>query len=174
MKFLKNKKSLLFVLVFVFVFSLGVLSACSSDPIVAYFTDGTSAGSDNYTVNVDYDEDSRFNGKYVDVLIKSDMEQLNFLFKREFDEDTELFLEEKDKWYSITKLLNSEKDQKEEFQAFKGKADDTLVIKSEQKAKVKLKVVAGDLKENSEGEEILINQTDVSKVFELDLGKNLD
>ncbi len=173
MKFFKKSNKLLLTLSLMLVLFGGILTACAQDPILAYFADGTSAGSDKYTVNVDYDEDSRFEGKYVDLLIKSDIDNLNFLFKREFDEDTELFLEEKDRWYSITNLLTSEKDEKEEFQAFKGKAVDTLVIKSEQDAFVTLKVVIGDLMENSQGEEILINQTDVSKTFKLDLGKNL-
>lgn len=173
MNIFKTKGATLAILSFMIVMIMGMLSACSEDPILAYFTDGTSAGSDIYTINVDYDEDSRFESKYVDLLIKSDTDNLIILFKREFDEDTELVLEEKDRWYSITNLLTHQKGVKEEFQAFKGKADDTLVIESEQDAFATLKVVIGDIKENSQNEEILINQTDVSKEYVIDLGKNL-
>lgn len=173
MSFFKNNKNFLGFALIMIMFFVSILTSCAKDPILAYFTDGTSAGSDKYTVNVDYDEDSRFEDKYVDVLIRSNIENLTFLFKREFDEDVELFIAEKNHWHSITALLNEQKDQKEEFEKFKGKSDDTLVIKSEQNAVITLKVVVGDLKENSQGKKILINQKDVSKKFKLDLDKNL-
>ncbi|MGI5842055.1 MAG: hypothetical protein ACOX6H_02015 [Christensenellales bacterium] len=164
-----------FILAFVLCFCFLTLFACAKEPIVAFFTDGTSAGSDNYTVNVDFADDKRFEKKFVDILLSSDTDNLQIVFKREFDEDTTLVLPEKDKWYSLTELLGKQNaDNEEGFKPFNDKSDMTLVIQSDQDAFLKMKAVAGDVQENSQAQDILINQVDISKEFVLDLGKNLE
>lgn len=152
---------------------LAVLSGCARETIVAFIKDGTSAGSDNYTININFVEDSEFDEKSIDVLVKSNMENLNLTFKREFDEDTQLFIENKDEWYSLTGLINTANGTMEEdFMPYSEKSNMTLVMKSEQDAVITLKVVCGDEIENSQGQIILVNQTAVSKDFSLDLQKN--
>jgi hypothetical protein len=173
----KNDKKIYFkrqlLLTFMFIFLLSVLTACQNEPILAYFADGTSAGSDNYTINVDFLEDNRFKDNYVDILLKSDIDNLTLDFKKEFDENLEITINQKEKWYSLTQLIVSAGSE-EEFEKLIDKIDMTLVIKSEQDAKLKLKAVCGDKHENSQGETMLINLTNISDEFVVDLGKNID
>lgn len=147
---------------------------CSREPIVAFFKDGTSAGSDNYTINVSFVEDTKFEEKFIDILIKSNIDNLVMSFKREFDEDIQITISEKDEWNSLTYLINQANDEEnqESYLAFSEKRNMTLVIKSEQDAIITLKAVCGDEFENSLGEVILVNQVDISKLFSQDLGKN--
>lgn len=162
-----------FVGVFAFVLIL-ILCGCARETIVAFVKDGTSAGSDNYTVNVNFTEDSKFEEKSIDVLIKSNIDNLTLTFKREFDQDTELFLTNKDLWYSLTNLINvaSIVDNQEDYMPYSEKSNMTLVMKSDQDAVITLKVVCGDEITNSQEQIILVNKVDVSKEFTLDLGKN--
>lgn len=158
----------------VFVFALiFVLCGCARETIVAFVRDGTSAGSDNYTININFVEDSEFEEKSIDVLIKSNTDNLSLTFKREFDEDTELFIENKDEWYSLTNLINTYSSSiQEDYMPYIERSNMTLVIKSSQEAILKIKVVCGDETTNSQEQIILVNQVDVSKEFSLDLGKN--
>lgn len=162
-----------FVAVFAFVLIL-TLSGCARETIVAFIKDGTSAGSDNYTININFVEDSEFDEKSIDILVKSDTDNLTIDFKREFDENTELFLSNKEQWYSLTNLINvaNPSDRQEDFMPFSLKSNMTLVMKSEQDAVISIKVVCGDEIENSQEQIILVNQVDVSREFNLDLGKN--
>ena len=162
-----------FISVFAFVLTF-VLFGCARETIVAFIKDGTSAGSDNYTININFVEDSEFDEKSIDVLIKSNIDNLTITFKQEFDQDTELFISTKDEWYSLTNLINTasgENDQ-ENYMPYSEKSNMTLVMKSEQDAVVNLKVVCGNEILNSQEQVILVNQVDVSKEFVLDLNKN--
>lgn len=156
------------------LFLIFIFSACARETIVAFIKDGTSAGSDNYTINVSFVEDSEFDEKFIDVLVKSDTDDLTMTFKREFDEDIILYIENKDEWYSLTNLINNANSNEapENYMAFSEKNNMTLVMKSEQDAVIKLKVVCGDEMENTQEEHLLVNQVDVSNEFSLDLGKN--
>lgn len=165
------KKFFAYVFAFTVMF---VFCGCARETLVAYIKDGTSAGSDNYTININFAEDSKFKDKSIDVLVKSNIENLTLTFKREFDEDTHLFLAQKDSWYSLTQLINvaTPEDEKEDYMPFSEKSNMTLVIKSEQDAVLTMRVVCGDEIENSEEEKILVNKVNVSKEFNLDLGRN--
>lgn len=166
------KKFLLFGLVVVcFAYTL---FGCARHALVAYIREGTSAGSDIYTVNVSFAEDKMYENKKIDMLVRSSIDNLTITFKREFDEDTDLLIEKKDQWYSLTLLLNQQgNDRNEEYMPFNEKHNITMMIESEQDAMIHIKGVCGDEYKNSQGTIILINQVDISKPFELDLGKNM-
>src|SRR5690554_354863 len=117
-----------------------LFSACRRDPILAYFADGTSAGSDNYTINVDFVDDTRYEDSYVDILLKSSIDDLKLKFKKEFDENLNMTIAKKEKWYSLTELIIASGSQ-EEYETIKEVVDLTLVMKSEQDAKLTLKAV---------------------------------
>lgn len=168
------KKYVLPFLLFIFCISFA-LSGCSGHVLAAFIKEGTSAGSDIYTVNVTFAEDKEYDNKMVDILFMSSIDNLSIVFKREFDQDTNLLIKEKDRWYSLTLLLNQQGNGKnEKYMPFAQKHNITMLIESEQDAHLTIKVVCGDEYENSQGEIILINQMDISKPFKLVLGKNLD
>lgn len=161
------KKTFLFVLL---CFMLLTLISCARQPIVAFLIEGTSAGSDLYTVNLSFVEDELFKDKYVDILIKSSVDNLSITFKKEFEEDCDLFVENKDDWQSLTNLINiSNSNQDEKFMPYNEKENETLFFESNTEATLTIKVVAGDKMTNSEDVEILVNQVDISRKFNLDI-----
>ena len=163
-----------FVAIFVSCLLIFVVAGCSRQPIVAFFMDGTSAGSDIYTINVSFAEDEKFEDKHIDLLIKSDTDNLVMTFKREFDQDIQITIEKKEEWNSLTYLINSANppENQESYMPFSERSNMTLVIESEQDAIITFKAVIGDEYQNSQGYTILVNQVDISKLYSQDLGKN--
>ena len=163
-----------FLLSLVVVCFACTLFGCARHALVAYIREGTSAGSDIYTVNVSFAEDQMYENKKIDMLLRSSIDNLTITFKREFDEDTNLLIQKKEQWYSLTLLLNQQgNDRNEEYMPYNEKHNITMMFESEQNAMLTIKSVCGDEYENSSGDIILINQVDISKPFELDLGKNM-
>ena len=81
------------------------VAGCDTQGLMcAHISDATQGLSTNYAVKVVLDDDSRVEDKYVDLQIKSSVENLKILFGKEGDEKQELTFETADEWYNLTIL----------------------------------------------------------------------
>ncbi len=169
------KKSRLFLSFMLALCSI-FLFACQNTPQIASFKLGTMAGSSNNTFTVSFQDDKRYEKKYYDILVKSNKENLKITFQEELKEDEyEIVFEESERWYSLTTFLVNAKNNPdtEDFISFKDAISETYIVKSNEDAKLKFKVVSGDkFKNYKDTGYLLANQENVSKEFELKVKAN--
>lgn len=145
----------------------------SNEITVAYLSNATSAGSDDYSVKISFQQDDRVEEKYYDIQIMSDVENLSFTFFREGDGQMSATISQKDRWNSLTSLIYSSMGQegRETFSRIKDAVDVIYVFNVEQPAKLFFRVVAGEVEDNAEGTgQILANTQPVSEDFVLNCG----
>ena len=169
------KKTRLYISFILIIFSM-IFFACQKNMEIASFKLGTVAGSTNNTFTVSFQDDKRYEKKYYDILVKSDKSNLKITLQEELkDEQYDLIFNSSDKWYSLTTLLINFKNnpETEDFISFKDAVSKTFIIKSNEEAKLKFKVVSGDKFINYKGTGYLLaNQENVSKEFTLKLKTN--
>ena len=85
-----------------------------------------------------------------------------------------LNLYKKDDWYSLTSLIAiaQDKSNTEKFMPFKDAVTKTYIFNSEKPIELTLRVVAGDVEENSQKTgDVLVGSEDISDEFKLKIQK---
>lgn len=165
------KKLILPIFCFVAIFMMGCEN--STNLRCATIREITSAGSENYGVSVSFMEDERVKEKFVDVQVKAN-EECQLVFWEENGEKMTLNLYKKDDWYSLTSLIAiaQDKPNTEKFMPFKDAVTKTYIFNSEKPVELTLRVVAGDVEENSQKTgDVLVGSEDISDEFKLKIQK---
>ena len=152
------------IIIFISLILCLVLNGCKSEdpPINVSFKNQTIMGGKTHTLTVVYAEDKRIRDKYTDILVKSDQENLTLNFAKELDSSKTINIENSGQWYSLTKLY----DPSFSLTTFAKAQTTTYVFTSNKEAKLKFKVIGGDLNE-SENFQTLTNIFTVSKEFDM-------
>lgn len=144
-----------------------LLTACARMPISAYFKDATVGESPSNTINLNFADDSNYEDKHYDILIKSNTPNYEVYFNEEFEEPVKIFIKDKDEWYSLTELLHQAgKVEKVDFIPFKERVSKNLIFETQKEGTITLKVVVGDKIEREDGNGyVLANQKAISTKF---------
>lgn len=134
------------------------------NPLNVTFNDSTLAGSSNYVISAVYLEDKRIRDKYTDIFISADKDNIVLSICKEYEEPIEITLNERNRFQSLTKLMNQ---QRKQFRLtnFAKAQTTTYIIKSKEKVNLKFKAVGGEI--INEDDEDLKNIFNVSNVFDL-------
>lgn len=161
MKIIKN------IIIAILVFASFVMSACanSGNAISVAFSDITSPGSKDITFAVKYQEEKMYEDKGTDILVKADEDNVSFRIKKELGEFIDIVLLQKDRFYSLTKLMQGEN---YEYTIYKDAVAKNYIINSNQDFVLTLKAVAG---QESEYKTMLLNSFDISKEYKLNVKK---
>ena len=160
-------------LVVVIMFTLTFLTGCESSTLLrtASISEITSAGSDDYGVRVTFADDSRLDGKGVDVQIKFNKTGTITIWQ-EHQERFEYKIVENDEWYSMTTIFTEKNDptkaNTENFEVYEKAVGKTYLFnyKEEGGIEIILRVVAGDKQENAyKTGEILVDSAPISDQF---------
>ena len=157
------KKSMVIIwIVFVVIFS-----ACSveENAISVTFTDITLSGNTNITFFVKYEEEKNYKQKGMDILIKSDKDNVRFKIKKELEDFVEITLPQQNIYYSLSKLMQGNNF---EYVMYKSAVNKNYIINSYDDFNLTLKAVAGEL---SEYKTMLVDTFDISKEFKLEVKK---
>ena len=141
----------------------------SQNALSVTITDVTSAGSTDATIKVDYQEEEEYKDKYADILIKSDCDNQKLKLALELDVYCCIKLEEKDKFYSLTKLIANAKIVKTEYEKYDKIHAKTYIFGSKNDVNLKFVAIVGDLDENTD---TLINTLVVSKKLDMEVKKS--
>lgn len=137
-------------------------------PVNVVFKNATLYGSDKYTITAVYSEDKRIRGYHTDILVSSNIDNLQLTICKELEQPYNIILNQKDVWYSLTNLINSQNNEKLEFTTFARAETTTYIIQSEQAANLKFKAIGGDLCDHlKEGYSELVNIFPASKIFKV-------
>ena len=165
------KKLILPIFCFVALFMMGCEN--STNLRCATIREITTAGSENYGVTVAFIEDERVKEKSVDVQVKADKE-CELIFWEENGEKMTLRFYKRDDWYSLTNLvvIAQDKPNTEKFMPFKDAVNKTYMFNSTQQVELTLRVVAGDVEENTQKTgDVLVGSEDISDEFKLKIEK---
>ena len=166
------QKVLINFLVLLIVFFTSGCVADQTKPLNVTFKNASLFGSPNYAITVCYAEDKRLHEYYTDILIKSNTPNANITIGKELDSKTNIEIIKQNQWYSLTKLLNQEK--QFNLTTFKRAQTTTFLLSSNQELTLNFKAVGGNLAlDMQKNEEFLTNLFDVSKNFELILKNHL-
>lgn len=150
-----------------------MFSACekATEIRAAAISEITAAGSDNFGIKITFSEDKRIETKGVDIQVMSDKAIDNVTIWHENQkEKMSIAFAEKDKWYSLTTLLvkAQNKPNTEKFEKFGEALTKTYLFNSEEKFKLKFRVVVGDPQPNvHESGEVLTGTFEISNEFTL-------
>ena len=164
------KKSIIFI-VFLLLFTSISLVACENATQIktATITEITSAGSKNYGVRITFANDSRLEGKNVDVQVKFNKTG-NITFWEEHSEKLQFQIDEIDEWYSLTGLIagaNGEENT-EDFEKHNEALTRTYLWNFDGTIQINIRVVAGEKEANSsETGYILVGSEPISDTFTL-------
>ena len=135
----------------------------------AYINEITASGSDNYVVKITYSEDSRLENKGTDVQIK--FNNLGTIkIGKENQEKFEYKISDYDEWYSLTAIFAQSENKvgEEKFEEYKNALPKTYMFEYDGEMKITLRVVAGDIEENSmQTGQILAGSEPISDNFTL-------
>lgn len=148
-----------------------IASACTfgENSISVTFQDITGVGSQETTFRITYEEEKRYKDKGVDILIKSDQDNTEFLIKKELEDFVKITLKEKDVYYSLNKLMCQAKGEKFVYSLYKDAVSKSYIINSQQQYNINLKAVVGNV---SELKTMLFENYSASKVFSLKIKKS--
>ena len=153
----------LFILVFSFFVAVTFLGCENATKIsLASFSNMTSAGSENYTVKISFQSDTRFQEKYYDVQIMSDTEDVELVFWKEGEDKLTSTLTEKNVWNSLTSLKVSAAglEGQEDFSQLKDAVNEIYIFNVNKPCKLIFRVVAGQISENSDKTGLIIANTE--------------
>ena len=164
------KKKILALVMIVFAFSVALYGCEKSTQLkTAYIREITSAGSDNYGVRITYAEDKRLEGKGTDIQIKFNNIGTIKIGKENQDK-FDYKIKDYDEWYSLTAIFaeSESKIGQEKFEKYEDALTKTYLFEFDGNMKITLRVVAGDIEENSAGTgEILAGSEPISDHFTL-------
>ena len=168
-----NKDMKKIILIFLCVCFSFCLVGCESDSElrVAHISDITTANSTNYAVKVVLDQDKRVEQKYVDLQIMVDKPEQVVNLAEENKDKTTLVFEKENYWYNLCYLTKG--DGENDYQKYADFGTKIFNITVPNDVRMKFRVVAGDVKQNSQTEEkILVLSEDISKTFTLNAKAN--
>ena len=142
----------------------------SNQIIVAYLSNATAAGSHDFSLKIDFQEDKRVEDKYYDIQIMSDVDDLSIIFFKENEQKISANIAESNRWNSLTSLkyYGLGEESKENFEKLKEALDQIYVFRVDKSAKLIFRVVAGEAEENAtKTGQILVNTQPVSQEFVL-------
>ena len=147
------------------------VAGCDTQGLMcAHISDATQGLSTNYAVKVVLDDDSRVEDKYVDLQIKSSVENLKILLGKEGDEKHELAFETADEWYNLTILQANANGMsgKETYEKYSEKGNLTYLFTTEENATLTFRVVVGSSVENDDKTGFILTSTEcVSNELEI-------
>lgn len=153
------------------IISLVCLTACEDATQIkcASISEITTAGSKNFGVRINYQEDKRLEGKSTDVQIKFSRIG-EYTFWEENSDKLTFTITQMDEWYSITNLIYKAKGKEgeEKFEDLKDVKTKYYLINFNGKSEVTFRVVAGQKEKNiNETGEILVGSEPISTQFVL-------
>lgn len=158
------KKRLLLILLIV---SIIIFGGCenATNLRTAYFSEITSAGSENYGVRVNFATDSRLEGKGVDVQIKFSKVGTITIWQENQDK-IEYKIEDYDEWYSLESIFSQPN--QETFERYEKATARAYLFNSQQPMDITMRAVAGTIAENAyQTGEILLESMPISNQFTL-------
>ena len=164
------KKIRIFIVLLLIIGSVS-LCACENATQIrtATITEITSVGSKNYGVRITFANDSRLEGKNVDVQVKFNKIG-NITFWEENNEKLNFEIEEIDEWYSITNLQAKANGREgtENFEKHNEALTRTYLWNYDGNIAINIRVVAGQKEANSEEKGyILVGSEPISDTFTL-------
>ncbi len=167
----KNSKILILLLSIILISSSFFMFSCENSTQLrcATISEITSAGSENYGVRINFLNDSRLKEKYVDLQIKCN-KICDLVFWEENQEKITLKIDDFDEWYSLTNLIVQAKGEEdtETFEKFSEITSKTYLFNYSKSVDITLRVVAGDVEENSAGSgQILVGSEPISSQYTL-------
>lgn len=161
----------LFLIIFPF-FVLVSFIGCESmaNVKIATFSNITSAGSENYAMRINFQNDSRYQEKYYDIQVMSDTQDLQITFWKENNSKLSTNITEKDIWLSLTSLKVSSAglEGQETFGQLKDAVTDIYIFNVSKPCKLIFRVVAGQIAENSDKTGfVILNTAPISDDFVL-------
>lgn len=162
-------------LAFIISAVFGILSGCeqSTELRTASISEITAAGSENYGVRVSFADDSRLDGKGVDVQIKFNKTGTITIWE-ENDQKFEYEILESDEWFSMERIVtmkgDEEKANTETFETHDKATTRTYLFNytGEGGMEITFRAVAGDKHENAyKTGEILVDSAPISSQFTL-------
>ena len=129
----------------------------------------TAAGSDNYGVCVSFNSDSRIEELGVDVQLRFEKDG-EIVFWEDNGQKMTFTIQEADQWYSLTNLIAiaNSSEAEEEFVKAKEAVSRNYLFSSQQNNTISIRVVAGDIVENSAGTGYILTESmPISDVFKL-------
>ncbi len=161
----------LFLLIFP-LFLCSIICGCESMAGIklATFSNITSAGSENYTFRLNFQNDSRYEEKYFDVQIMSDQENIEITYNIEGENKLTSTITEKNVWNSLTSLKSDAMGLlgHEEFDQLKDAVSQIYIFNVSKSCKLTFRVVVGQLAENEQQTGfVLLNTEPVSDDFVL-------
>ena len=159
------KKFLLIILSVCFL-----LVGCDSKTEVrsAHITEATGALSTVYAIKVTLDTDERMKEKFVDLQIRSGEENQTLIFGEENGDVMQLNIPKADYWYNLTYLIDSANGVSTEggYLSYENFGNRMYIFTSESDVELTFRVVAGQVKTNSEtGEQILVLSEEISDEY---------
>lgn len=137
----------------------------SSSIKVASLTEITAAGSDDYTIRIEFADDDRLEEKEYDIQIKCDTENVNITFWRENEQKITSSISVKNRWHSLTsiKVDAAGLSGQERFNKLKDAVSESYIFNVSSSCKLTFRVVAGEATDNSANTgQILANVDPVS------------
>lgn len=155
-----------FIICFALCFCLIFFSGCNleQNAISVTFSDITGAGSKDTTFRVNFQSEKDYEKLGVDIWIKSETNGATFKIKKELENFVMITLENKDTYYSLSKLISEQKGEKFSYTTYKNAVSKSYIISSETKYNLTLKAVVGEI---STYKTLLVSPVDVSKEFHL-------
>lgn len=146
-------------------------TACEDSTLLqcATISEITSAGSENYGVQINFLNDKRLEDKFVDVQIKFS-EICDITFWEENQEKLTLEIDDYDEWYSLTSLIAKAKghEGEETFEKFADAVGKTYLFNYDGDIDITFRVVVGDVEQNSEESgQILVGSEPICDQFTL-------
>lgn len=161
----------LFLLIFPLFLCLAMCGCESMATIkLASFSNMTSAGSEDYTFKVNFENDKRYEEKYFDIQIMADQDDVEMTYHIEGENALKSTLTEKNVWNSLTSLKTDAVGLagREEFDQLKEAVGQIYIFNVSKPCKLTFRVVVGQLAENVQNTGyVLLNTEPISDDFVL-------
>lgn len=169
--FKKCKKICVFALILVCICIFCGCSINERTPLSVTFVDVSGAMSADHTIAIKFGEEDNYKDKYIDILVKSDNDDVELTLFQEFASDNDkitLTLNKSTGFVSLDeyKLFNMEKEQTDSMVGYGEVLATNLVVNSNKEATLTFLAVVGD-RENGEFKQTAL----VSKEYTLKVRK---
>lgn len=130
-----------------------LMVGCDTSGIrLAFFSNATSPGSENYTMRVTFQNDKRYEEKYFDIQLMSTVSDVELTFWQEGEDKLSATIGESGVWNSLTslKLTAAGLEGRENFDQLKEAVSQTYIFNVSKECKLIFRVVAGEIAENTD------------------------
>lgn len=165
-------KKLKYLLLPLFILCL-IFAGCETNNQlrVASISNITAAGSEDFAIRINYQEDKRLENKEFDVQVRCDTSDVKLTFWKENEQKVTSNIAVKERWISLTSLKSDSAglSGNETFKKLKDAVDESYIFNVSKSCKLIFRVVAGEATENSaKTGQILANFEAVSDDFVLE------